>query len=305
MSFEETYRSAVTINQTQAEYPPNISPACFAGTFYELSEETCHDLPTILAGGTCEIFSGCTLSINPMDCHLLLYTKEGCGTLDIWKKSSALEEGKLLYLDCSQSAFTVSPTSSPWRFTAFWIQGEILSYYESLFPVKMPLLTSISPYSSLSGSLEQLLGGGTDANLYNKLMDARILTDILTTLFLDVFSPEAPTVKCAPYLLEIRRYLDSFFMNPLRLEDLEKRYHMSKYRICHEFSDAFGTPPLKYLNKKRLAAAASLLLSTDLKVHEIALEVGFENTNHFINLFKRQTGMTPLVYRDTHRKPTV
>lgn len=45
--------------------------------------------------------------------------------------------------------------------------------------------------------------------------------------------------------------------------------------------------------------AKNLLLSTDKHIHEIASELGYENTNHFINLFKKETGLTPMVYRDT------
>ncbi len=82
------------------------------------------------------------------------------------------------------------------------------------------------------------------------------------------------------------------------MEELEEQYHISKYRICREFSAAFGLPPLKYLNKRRIEAAQNLLLSGDKRIHEIAADVGYENTNHFINLFKKETGLTPLVYRN-------
>lgn len=77
---------------------------------------------------------------------------------------------------------------------------------------------------------------------------------------------------------------------------------MSKFRICHEFSDVFGLPPIRYMNKKRLEAAENLLLSTEKKVHEIALATGFENTNHFIHLFKKEYGATPQAYREAHQK---
>lgn len=64
---------------------------------------------------------------------------------------------------------------------------------------------------------------------------------------------------------------------------------------------AFGSPPVRYLNLRRLEAATHLLLTTDRRIHEISFDVGFENTNHFINLFKRETGTTPQAYRDAHR----
>ncbi|MBO5161930.1 MAG: helix-turn-helix domain-containing protein [Lachnospiraceae bacterium] len=48
---------------------------------------------------------------------------------------------------------------------------------------------------------------------------------------------------------------------------------------------------------KKIEAAKSLLLSTDDPIHEVGSMVGIDNTNHFIHLFKKHTGVTPFVYR--------
>ena len=160
-------------------------------------------------------------------------------------------------------------------------------------------MITVSSYSIILPGLEKLLQHGNSATLRNKLVDASVLSNIITELWIEAFHMEAPERKCPSYLIEIRQSLDTFFMNPLRLDDLENKYHISKYRICREFSSTFGMPPLKYLNKRRMEVAKNLLLSTDKHIHEIAVEVGYENTNHFINLFKKETGLTPLVYRDT------
>lgn len=305
MTFAEEYKNAVTIRQLpHTEYPRAIPAESFAGTFYELSDKTNHRLPTILSGGSGEFSSNCALRARPMDCRLLLFTKEGAGVLTRQKKTYSLEKGSLLYLDCSLCAFALTPAQLPWRFTVFMLQKDALACYEEIFPSEPPLVYSPSPHSPILSGLELLLSGGSENLMYNKLADARILTDILTSLFSDAFHLEAPDIPCAPYLLEIKRYLDTCFMNPLRLDELEVRHHMSKYRICHEFSDTFGEPPLKYLNNRRLEAAANLLLATDKHINEIALEVGFENTSHFISLFKKRNGVTPLVYRTQNGRQT-
>ena len=54
-----------------------------------------------------------------------------------------------------------------------------------------------------------------------------------------------------------------------------------------EFSAAFHTSPLQYLQEKKIEAAKSLLLSTDDPIHEVGSMVGIDNTNHFIHLFKK------------------
>lgn len=270
------------------------------GTFYELSEETADRLPTILSGGNIELSSPLTLEFKPMDCYMLLYTRQGSGCVRLRTRTLSLEENRLLYLDCHSSPFCIEPTHFPWRYTIFLVQGDLFADYNDLAPFSSALLHTPSAHSPILRCMEQLLKAGTGSSLYNKLSDAAILTNLMTNLWIEAYELQPDKENCAPYLSEIRHYLDTAFMESFRLEDLEMRYHMSKYRICHEFSSAFGLPPLKYLNKKRLEAAVNLLFSTDKRIHEIALEVGYENTNHFINLFKKEYGATPQAYREAH-----
>ena len=81
------------------------------------------------------------------------------------------------------------------------------------------------------------------------------------------------------------------------LDELENTYSVSKYRICREFSKYYGASPVQYLNHKRIEEAKKLLLTTNDTIHEIGSKVGIHNTNHFINLFKRETGATPLAFK--------
>lgn len=181
------------------------------------------------------------------------------------------------------------------------MRGGLFNVYESLVPFHTFLILHTDSYSPILRNLKQLLAGNADAALKNKLRDASLITDILTELFMNAFHLENEDMTCAPYLRELKHYMDNHLTSHIRLVDLEQRCHMSKYRICHEFSAVFGLPPLKYLNKKRMETAENLLLSTQKKVHEIALETGYENTNHFINLFKKEYGSTPQAYREAHQ----
>lgn len=300
MSFFLSYQNALTLRAT---VPPEFLPenTCFAGVFYELHEAASKQLPTVLSGGSIEITSELTLSYKPLDCRMLLYIKEGSGSLHIHGKNHVLQQGSLLYLDCSNAPFSLHADLLPWRYTVFSLSGEIFPIYESLVPFETFLLTQPDPYSPVIRHLQQLLTGNSDGTLRNKLRDAGLITAVMTELFRNALPADRKEENCAPYLLEIRHYIDHFYREPLRLDILEERYHMSKYHICHSFSDAFGIPPLKYLNKKRLEAAENLLFSSDKKIHEIALAVGYESTNHFISLFKKEYGTTPQAYREAHQ----
>lgn len=298
MTFKEQYLQSLSVSPV---LPPAFPMQSFAGTFYELLPDTAGCLPTVLSGGIVELSAAYTLSFKPLNCHMLLYTREGSGTLRMRSKTYTLEQNTLLYMDCNTTSYVLEASAVPWRFSIFMVRGSVLTDLVTFIPSKIPLLHPLSDYSSILSGLERLLANDSSAILYNKLTDAALLQDIVTALIIEFCHLEPPAPKCAPYLLEIKNYLDMYFTEPFRLEDLEQKYHVSKYRICHEFSAYFHVPPLKYLNRRRLDAAVHLLLTTDKHIHEVAMDVGYDNTNHFINLFKREKGITPQAYRDANR----
>lgn len=53
----------------------------------------------------------------------------------------------------------------------------------------------------------------------------------------------------------------------------------------------------KILNSARLEHAKHLLISTDMKIADVALESGFSSENVFYSVFEKHTGMTPRQYR--------
>ena len=299
MDFATQYTQTLTVESTSSEHI--LSPTYFAGVFYDPLDSTLDRLPTVLSGGRIEISDPLSLSYQPLDCRMLLYIEEGGGLLHLRGTEHMLTPGTLLYLDRRSASFTLTIDQSSSRFIVFSLVGGLFTVYESLVPFQTMLTISVNSSSPVLRSLKQLLAGSADAILENKLLDAALITNLLTELFVAGYDLKSDSRKYAPYLKELKHYLDHAFTQPLRLDDLEKRFHMSKYRICREYAEAFGLPPLRYLNRKRLESAETLLLSTEKKVHEIALETGYENTNHFINLFKKEYGQTPQAYRKAHQ----
>lgn len=103
--------------------------------------------------------------------------------------------------------------------------------------------------------------------------------------------------KPPTYLVTMKENFDANYSNYFCLDALASTYKISKYRLCREFTLYFKLSPMKYLNKIRIQKACLLLVSTEMHVNEVASAVGYENTTHFIRLFKAQLGETPLVYR--------
>ena len=63
-----------------------------------------------------------------------------------------------------------------------------------------------------------------------------------------------------------------------------------------------GLPFQDYLIQERMKRAKLLLLTTDLKVYEIAEQVGFEDMNYFSQRFKQIVGVTPRQFKKGYSK---
>ena len=85
---------------------------------------------------------------------------------------------------------------------------------------------------------------------------------------------------------------------PWTVEMLARRLATSRSSFADRFSELVGEPPLRYLSRLRIDAAARRLRSSDDKLGAVAAEAGYESVSAFNRAFKRQVGMTPGEYRD-------
>ena len=78
---------------------------------------------------------------------------------------------------------------------------------------------------------------------------------------------------------------------------LARRVGLSRSLLAARFAELVGKPPLHYLKRLRLNAAATRLRSTNDKLSAIAVEAGYESAAAFTKAFKRNLGKTPGEYR--------
>lgn len=278
---------------------PDKNPEFFFGSPYEINKELNHDLITILSGGIIHATFPHSFQLHPLNCYVLLYTESGYGKLYLDNNVFSLSANTLLFFKCHEP-IKIDIAVSPWEYKVFFIEGKTLDFYYNILPGKSFPLFTLPEYSPIIRSIHKLAQNKTGPHIHYKLTDARLLTDIFTDLLLDSIESEDDNSKTPPYLQEMKSIFDIDYQESYTLDELEEHFSISKYRLCREFHAYFGESPLQYLNMKRIDMARDLLLTTDCRIHEIGSLVGIENTNHFIYLFKKKTGLTPLSYRKKH-----
>ena len=83
----------------------------------------------------------------------------------------------------------------------------------------------------------------------------------------------------------------------LTLKDLAYQLGFSSSYLSVLIKKKLGLPFQEYLIQERMKKAQLLLLTTDLKIYEIADQVGFEDMNYFSQRFKHVVGVTPRQYK--------
>lgn len=92
-------------------------------------------------------------------------------------------------------------------------------------------------------------------------------------------------------------WLDEHYSDPVTVSQLANAAGICVRECQRLFSNFLHDTPMQYLARRRIAAAAELLASTDLPITQVAMCCGFETPSYFAKQFKGITGVTPREYR--------
>jgi AraC-like DNA-binding protein len=85
--------------------------------------------------------------------------------------------------------------------------------------------------------------------------------------------------------------------HPWTLEELAREAGLSRSAFAERFADVLGMPPIQYLARWRMQAAASMLAGGSESVGAVALRIGYESEAAFSRAFKRVVGVAPSAWR--------
>lgn len=103
----------------------------------------------------------------------------------------------------------------------------------------------------------------------------------------------------------LRMIMEENFAYNLTLEEFARLSNRSLSTFKKDFAGLFGMPPGQWLKEKRLTYSRHLLETSDKSVKEVAFYSGFTNTSHFIRVFRRRFGQTPLQYSKSHQPDSI
>jgi len=100
-----------------------------------------------------------------------------------------------------------------------------------------------------------------------------------------------------PAITKAKAYIQEHQGEDLRLGEVAKAVNMSSFYFCKVFRRATGINFTDYLALVRIEKSKNLLLNPNLRISEIAFEVGFQSLTHFNRVFRKLVGQSPTDYR--------
>lgn len=92
-------------------------------------------------------------------------------------------------------------------------------------------------------------------------------------------------------------YITDNYTQSISLDNISQNMYLSPVYISKIFKDEIGESPINYLIKTRLSKACELLEKGELKINEVAKNVGYNDAYHFSKLFKKYYGIPPSKYK--------
>lgn len=105
-------------------------------------------------------------------------------------------------------------------------------------------------------------------------------------------------VKHLDVIHKAMQYIRKNYTDKVTLDDTAWEVGLSPSYFSRVFKEETGSSFNSYLNKLRVEKSKTLLVTTELRLIDIAVAVGFEDQSYYTKVFKKQTGVSPNKFRE-------
>jgi len=234
------------------------------------------------------------------DGYLLLYTQAGKGLLQYKGGEYKLLPGSVALIDCNllHEYRTFDDMDGNWTFYWLHFYCESANFFtQMIYRGSFSILDlGETPPQIFDAVLKNLPYSEPDSLLATSESVHRLLMQMIEAAGIPKTKQGKETTN-KERIKEAVEYIKANYWQPINLEDVAKRFGLSKYHFIRVFKEYTGMTPYRFLIVERVNVGKKLLQTTDLKIFEISIMTGFADEGHFIRTFKSISGIPPKAYR--------
>lgn len=239
-----------------------------------------------------------------MEYELFVQTKGSLYIADGQEKY-VLHEGDYLLMPprTKQYGYRASDCSFYWlHFTAE--NQQTVSYQEETYEcpsgsIAIPCRGTLSSADKIIVMMKQLqdsIRSYQDPTLNNYLATS-ILCELCNQTF-RVRKASPPKLKQLQLYNDIVDYIKWNRGEQLKASHIAEHFGYNAKYLSHLFSKIAGVPLKQFILQQKIEVASFLLTDTNMTINEIALQLGYHDSQHFMKSFKQMTNLTPTSFRN-------
>lgn len=147
-------------------------------------------------------------------------------------------------------------------------------------------------------------------SLYNNIDNSLYIGDLeklvqiaINELFIVIENTNSN--KNSLMIKNILAYITSNLEKDLSLENISNKFSFSPTYFSKLFKDIIGINYFEFLLNQKIVKAKELLETTNMRIYNISLNVGYEDVSYFNRIFKKRTGLSPDKYRKNLKQTLV
>jgi len=231
---------------------------------------------------------------------------QGAKTVSLGAEDFAYDARRLLVLSCDLHVKAQVTQASPARpYLCLRLQidpAEVAALLLRMPPAQAPreataraawLSAASGPLLDAAVRLLRAADDPREATLLGPLAMQEILVRLLASEHGARLAQAARPDAAAHRIAQAIDWLKANAAEPMRIDALAARVHMSASSLHHHFRAVTGLSPLQYQKALRLQEARRLLLGGRLEVSRVAHRVGYESASQFSRDYSRHFGDAP------------
>lgn len=233
---------------------------------------------------------------------MIIYMHSDGGCIVCSEKSYPIKKGVLCFVGDGKYHYTMPEIPEKYDRSKLFISAEDSDKIMNMLSVKSNKFSSGSfvyalvdenERSAVESVFRKIKDCGND-EAYGKWIFVSGIIELMA--FLDKYSLE--NVPTTPGVVsKAVEYINSNIERDITIDEICSEVHMSKYHFCRKFKEATGATVMKYILKTRIVMSKNMLLNENFPITEISNRCGFSSVSYFCQVFRNETGISPLNYR--------
>jgi AraC-like DNA-binding protein len=163
------------------------------------------------------------------------------------------------------------------------------------------VLTNITDRLVVRPIIEAIIREHTENGLYSKELIRQYVNTLIVIVAKNIASdmPEQINEQSEGKTVDILQYIQTNIYHPekLRAENISKEFGISEAYLGRYFKKHANETMQQYITTYKLKMIENRLLHGNMRISEIADELGFTDKSHLIRIFRKYKGMSPTEYK--------